>query len=125
MAINETARKIHDELFPDDRSTLAVTDPELVEYFDSPTSGWPKCSTSCRPRTTSSPIAAFSCRSTRRSTTTPETREDKGLAVQKEIVGTERVDEMYADRKPMTRGICNVYSALTASATTTPAPAST
>ena len=34
MAISETARKIHDELFPDDRSTLAVTDPELVEYFD-------------------------------------------------------------------------------------------
>jgi 4-carboxymuconolactone decarboxylase len=30
------------------------------------------------------------------STTTPETREEKGLAVQKEIVGADRVDQMYA-----------------------------
>jgi 4-carboxymuconolactone decarboxylase len=30
------------------------------------------------------------------STTTPETRAEKGLAVQKEIVGDERVDQMYA-----------------------------
>ena len=30
------------------------------------------------------------------STTTPETRAEKGLAVQKEIVGEERVDQMYA-----------------------------
>ncbi len=34
MAPNETARKHHDELFPGHVSTLAVTDPELIEYFD-------------------------------------------------------------------------------------------
>jgi 4-carboxymuconolactone decarboxylase len=31
---NEQARKHHDELFPGHVSTLAVTDPELIEYFD-------------------------------------------------------------------------------------------
>lgn len=34
MAITETARRNHDQLFPGRVSTLAVTDPELVEYFD-------------------------------------------------------------------------------------------
>src|SRR5258707_7148185 len=34
MAPNEQARKIHDDLFPGHVSTLAVTDPELIEYFD-------------------------------------------------------------------------------------------
>jgi 4-carboxymuconolactone decarboxylase len=34
MAISDTARKNHDELFPGHVSTLAVTDPELIEYFD-------------------------------------------------------------------------------------------
>ena len=34
MAPNEQARKNHDELFPGDVSTLAVTDPELIETFD-------------------------------------------------------------------------------------------
>ena len=34
MAISETARKHHDELFPGHVSTLAVTDPELLEIFD-------------------------------------------------------------------------------------------
>jgi 4-carboxymuconolactone decarboxylase len=31
---NERARKNHDDLFPDHASTLAVTDPELMEVFD-------------------------------------------------------------------------------------------
>src|SRR4051812_19969159 len=31
---NAEARKNHDELFPDHVSTLAVTDPELIAYFD-------------------------------------------------------------------------------------------
>jgi len=31
---NENARKSHDELFPGHVSTLAVTDPELIETFD-------------------------------------------------------------------------------------------
>jgi 4-carboxymuconolactone decarboxylase len=34
MAISEQARKNHDELFPGHPSTLAVTDPELIEIFD-------------------------------------------------------------------------------------------
>lgn len=34
MAISETARKNHEELFPNHRSTLAATDPEFVELFD-------------------------------------------------------------------------------------------
>ncbi len=34
MAISETAYKNHEELFPNRKSTLQVTDPELVEVFD-------------------------------------------------------------------------------------------
>jgi 4-carboxymuconolactone decarboxylase len=34
MAISETARKNHEELFPNHKSTLKVTDPELIEVFD-------------------------------------------------------------------------------------------
>lgn len=34
MAINEVARRNHDALFPNHTSTLARTDPELVEVFD-------------------------------------------------------------------------------------------
>jgi 4-carboxymuconolactone decarboxylase len=34
MAISETARKNHDELFPGHVSKLKVTDPELIEVFD-------------------------------------------------------------------------------------------
>jgi len=34
MAISEQARKNHDELLPGHTSTLAVTDPELIETFD-------------------------------------------------------------------------------------------
>jgi 4-carboxymuconolactone decarboxylase len=34
MAISEQARKNHGELFPGHMSTLAVTDPELIQVFD-------------------------------------------------------------------------------------------
>lgn len=34
MAVSDAARRHHAELFPDHVSTLAQTDPELVEYFD-------------------------------------------------------------------------------------------
>lgn len=34
MATTDAARRHHDELFPDHLSSLASTDPELVEYFD-------------------------------------------------------------------------------------------
>ncbi|HEY3298118.1 MAG TPA: carboxymuconolactone decarboxylase family protein [Armatimonadota bacterium] len=34
MSISETAQKNHDELFPNHKSTLKMTDPELIEVFD-------------------------------------------------------------------------------------------
>lgn len=34
MALNARAQKFHDKLFPGHVSTLAVTDPELIEVFD-------------------------------------------------------------------------------------------
>jgi hypothetical protein len=34
VAVNDVARKTHEQLFPGHVSTLAVTDPELIEYFD-------------------------------------------------------------------------------------------
>jgi 4-carboxymuconolactone decarboxylase len=34
MPPTEQARTTHDELFPDHVSTLAVTDPELIDVFD-------------------------------------------------------------------------------------------
>ena len=34
MRITETALKNHEELFPNRKSTLMVTDPELIEVFD-------------------------------------------------------------------------------------------
>ena len=34
MAITEAACRHHDELFPGHVSSLAITDPELMEYFD-------------------------------------------------------------------------------------------
>jgi 4-carboxymuconolactone decarboxylase len=34
MSISETANKNHEALFPDRKSKLAKTDPELVEVFD-------------------------------------------------------------------------------------------
>jgi len=34
MPISETARKNHEELLPENNSTLKITDPELVEVFD-------------------------------------------------------------------------------------------
>jgi 4-carboxymuconolactone decarboxylase len=34
VAVTDTARRNHDQLFPGHVSTLAVTDPELIDYFD-------------------------------------------------------------------------------------------
>ena len=34
MKISDTALKNHEELFPNRKSTLKVTDPELIEVFD-------------------------------------------------------------------------------------------
>jgi 4-carboxymuconolactone decarboxylase len=34
MRISETANKNHKEVFPNHKSTLKITDPELIEVFD-------------------------------------------------------------------------------------------
>lgn len=155
MAISERARRNHDELFPGNVSTLQVTDPELIEYFDNFAFDEVLRYDVLGPRTRlmvqlSSMIACQALREYRvmlgaaltvgvtpvevkeivyqavpyvgmakvfdflhatnevltergtalplagQSTTTPETREERGLAVQKQIVGAERVDQMYA-----------------------------
>ena len=150
------ARKNHDELFPGHVSTLAVTDPELIEYFDN----WAfddvlresRLDTRTRLMVQlAAMIAADAVAEYRvmagaaltvgvdpvevkeivyqavpyvgmarvfaflhatndvltdrgiplplpgQSTTTPETRYDRGLAVQKDIVGADRVDALYAN----------------------------
>ena len=149
MAPNEQARKNHDELFPGHVSTLAVTDPELIEIFDN--FAFDEVlrhgSLDARTRLMVQLAAIIACQAVReyrvmvgaaltvgvtpvevkeivyqavpyvgmakvfdflhatnevltergvalplpgQSTTTPETRAEKGLAVQKEIVGSER-----------------------------------
>ena len=155
MAISETAKRNHDELFPGHISTLAITDPELIEVFDNFAFDEVLRDTSLDLRTRlmvqlASIIACQAVNEYRamlgaaltagvtpvevkeivyqavpyvglakvfdflhatndvltergvelplpgQSTTTPETRRDEGMAVQKRIVGAERVDAMYA-----------------------------
>ena len=159
MSISETARKNHDELFPGHVSTLAVTDPELIEIFDNfafdEVLGYGNLDT--RTRLMVQLASMIACQAVGeyrvllgaaltvgvtpieakeivyqavpyvgmakvfdfihatndvltvrgvqlplegQSTTTPETRADKGLAVQKEIVGAGRIDQMYAAAAP-------------------------
>lgn len=154
-AISDAARKNHDELFPGHVSTLAKTDPELIEYFDNfafdevlhhggldtrtrlmvqlssiiacqavseyrvmlgaaltvgvtpveakeivyqaiPYVGMAKVfdflhatNDILTARDVELPLAG-------QSTTTPETRAEQGLAVQKQIVGADTVEAMYA-----------------------------
>jgi 4-carboxymuconolactone decarboxylase len=155
VAPNNQAQKYHDELFPGHVSTLAVTDPELIEYFDNfafdevPRYG--NLDTGTRLMVQLAALIAAQGLSEYRvmlsaaltvgvtpvevkeivyqavpyvgmgkvfdflhatnevltargvelplpgqSTTTPQTRQEKGLAVQKTIVGADRVDAMYA-----------------------------
>ena len=155
MAISDTARKNHDELFPGHVSTLKDTDPELIEYFDNFAFDEILQHGDLDPRTRLmtqlaaligahalgeyrvmlgaaltagvTPVEAkeivyqavayvgmgkafdfihatnevltargVSLPLSGQSTTTPDTRAEKGLAVQKQIVGAERVDAMYA-----------------------------
>jgi 4-carboxymuconolactone decarboxylase len=155
MAISDTARRNHDELFPGHVSTLARTDPELIEYFDNFAFDEVLRHGTLDSRTRlmaqlSSMIASQAVSEYRvmlgaaltagvtpveakeivyqavpyvgmakvvdflhatndvltergvelplpgQSTTTPQTRAEKGLAVQKQIVGAERVDALYA-----------------------------
>jgi 4-carboxymuconolactone decarboxylase len=155
MAVNEAAQRNHDELFPEAVSTLAQTDPELIEYFDNFAFDEVLAHDDLdrRTRLMVQLAAMIACQAiseyrvmleaaltvgvtpvevkeivyqavpyvgmakvfdflhvtndvlTERgvalpllgqSTTSPETRFERGLAVQKQIVGDERVDGMYA-----------------------------
>ena len=155
MAISEQARKNHDKLFPGHTSTLAVTDPELIEVFDNFAFDEVLQHGSLEPRIRlmvqlASMIACQALREYRvmlraalivgitpieakeivyqavpyvgmakvydflhatnevltergiqlpllgQSTTTTETRADKGREVQGEIIGADRVDKLYA-----------------------------
>jgi 4-carboxymuconolactone decarboxylase len=155
MTPNERARKNHDELFPGHVSTLAVTDPELIETFDNFAFDEVLSHGNLNARTRlmvqlASMIASQALREYRvmvgaaltvgvtpvevkeivyqavpyvgmakvfdfihatnevltergvalplpgQSTTTPETRAEQGLAVQKQIVGSETVEKLYA-----------------------------
>ena len=152
---NKRARKNHDELFPGHVSTLAATDPELIETFDNFAFDEVLRHGNLDARTRlmvqlASMIASQALREYRimagaaltvgvtaveikeivyqavpyvgmakvfdfvhatnellteqgvalplpgQSTTTPETRAEKGLAVQKQIVGSEVVEKLYA-----------------------------
>lgn len=155
MAISEAARRNHDELFPGRISTLARTDPELIEHFDNFAFDEVISDSGLDIRTRlmvqlASLIASQSVTEFRvmaaaaltvgltpvelkeivyqavpyvgmakvfdflhatndilteqgvplplpgQSTTTPATRLELGLAVQKQIVGSARIDAMYA-----------------------------
>jgi 4-carboxymuconolactone decarboxylase len=155
MAPNEHARKNHDELFPGHVSTLAMTDPELIETFDNfafdevPRHG----NLETRTRLMVQLASIIACQALReyrvmlgaaltvgvtpveakeivyqavpyvgiakvfdfihatnevltergvalplpgQSTTTPETRMEKGLSVQKHVIGEDVVESLYA-----------------------------
>jgi 4-carboxymuconolactone decarboxylase len=155
MAISDAARRNHDELFPGHVSTLARTDPELIEYFDNfafdEILQHGKLDTRTRLMTQLAALIAAQAVGEYRvmlgaalnvgvtpveakeivyqavpyvgmakvfdflhvtnevltargvelplpaqSTTTPETRAEKGLAVQKQIVGADTVDALHA-----------------------------
>lgn len=156
MSPSEAAQRVHDELFPGHVSTLAKTDPELIEIFDNFAFDEVLQHDNLDPRlrlmTQLSAIIACQAHGEFRAmlgaaltagvtpvevkeivyqavpyvglakvfdffhltnevltergvtlplppqaTTTPKTRRDEGLAVQKRIVGAERVDAMYAN----------------------------
>lgn len=155
MDISEAARKNHEELFPGQASTLKVTDPELIEYFDNfafdevlrhgcldtktrlmvqlasliaaqalseyrvmlgaalavgvtpvevkeivyqavPYVGMAKVFDFVHATNDVLTDRGIGLPLQGQSTTTPKTREKKGLAVQKQIVGADVVDQMYA-----------------------------
>lgn len=154
MAPNRNAQSVHDQLFPGHESTLAKTDPELIEIFDNFAFDEVLRASSLSAKTRlllqlAALIAAQSVHEYRvmlgaaltagvtpvevkevlyqavpyvgmarafdfltatnavltergvelplpgQSTTTPETRREKGLAVQKQIIGAEVVDKLY------------------------------
>mgnify|MGYP001090138008 CR=1 FL=1 len=155
MAVSDQARRNHDELFPRHVSTLAVTDPELIEAFDNfafdevlqhggldtrrrlmvqlasmvagqalaeyrvmlgaaltvgvtpvevkeivyqavPYVGMAKVFDFLHATNDVLTDRGIPLPLEGQSTTTPDTRVEKGLAVRKEIVGADRIDAMYA-----------------------------
>jgi 4-carboxymuconolactone decarboxylase len=170
MAPNQRAQQNHEQLFPGYISTLAVTDPELIEVFDNFAFDEVLASGSLDTRTRlmtqlAALIASGALREYRmmagaamtigvtpveikeivyqavpyvgmgkvfdflhatnevltergvalpllgQSTTTPETRTAKGLEVQKQIVGEERVEQIYASAPPDQQHIQRFLSA--------------
>ena len=156
MSISETALKNHKELFPNRKSKLAETDPELIEVFDNFAFDEVLAYGNLDTRTRLMVILAsmIACQALAeyrvmlggaltvgvtpvevkeivyqavayvgmakvydfilatneilesrgiqlplegQSTTTPETRLEKGLALQKAMIGAERIDKMYAE----------------------------
>ena len=155
MAISETARRNHDQLFPGHVSVLQVTDPELIEVFDNfafdevlrhgdldarthlmvqlaaligcqalseyrimlgaaldngvtpveareivyqavPYAGMGKVFDFLHSTNDVLTARGIKLPLQGQSTTTPQTRAAKGLAVQKQIVGASRVEQMHA-----------------------------
>lgn len=155
---SDSARRNHDAMFPDHESTLVVTDPELIEYFDNFAFDEVISHDDLDPRIRlltqlASMIASQALSEYRvmlraaltvgvtpveakevvyqavpyvgmanvfdflhatndvlrergvelplpgQSTTTPETRFDKGVAVQKQVVGDAAVDSMHANAR--------------------------
>lgn len=156
MAPNERAMKNHEQLFPNHVSTLAVTDPELIETFDNFAFDevLRESKLDVRTRLMVQLAAIIACQAVNeyramlgaalnvgvtpieakeivyqavpyvgiakafdflhatndvlrqrgvelplppQSTTTPENRMEKGLAVQKQIIGNDAVEKMYAN----------------------------
>jgi 4-carboxymuconolactone decarboxylase len=159
MAINDAAQRNHDELFPGHVSMLALTDPELIEYFDNfafdevlhasklavptrllvqlasliacqalseygvmlgaalnvgvtpvqvkevvyqavPYVGMAKVFDFIHATNDVLVARGIELPLAGQSTTTPETRLEKGLEVQKQIIGTARVEQMHAEAPP-------------------------
>jgi len=170
MKPNERAQKIHNELFPGHVSTLAVTDPELIETFDNFAFDEVLAYSELDTRTRlmiqlAALIASQALREYRvmagaaltvgvtpvemkeivyqavpyvgmgkvfdfihatnevltergiplplpgQSTATPDTRAEKGLEVQKHIVGAEAVEKLYASAPPDQQHIQHFLSA--------------
>ena len=156
MSISEAANKNHEELFPNRKSTLKVTDPELIEVFDNfafdEVLAYGNLDTRTRlmvilasmiasqalgeykvmlggalnvgvtpvevkeivyqavPYVGMSKVYDFILATNEilesrgiklplegQATTTPETRFEKGFALQKAMIGAERIDKMYAE----------------------------
>jgi 4-carboxymuconolactone decarboxylase len=170
MAPNERAQQNHNQLFPEHVSTLAVSDPELIEVFDNfafdevlasgdlnshtrlmvqlaaliasqalgeyrvmlgaaltvgvtpieikeivyqavPYVGMGKVFDFLHTTNEVLTEHGISLPLSDQSTTTPETRAEKGLAVQKQIVGDETVEKLYASAPPDEQHIQRFLSA--------------